>query len=198
MRRVVVAALTCISVVAVAQQGAHQAALVIGRRDHGARVSLDYVDGSDRGVGYFQTVRVVADQRLSRRGARVELVVKGHLEARGAFLSPSGAASPRHHEEDFEHVWTGDARAEGRTLWLHFTHTTSTLPARDCDETFRCEPDDVVREGLRCVSARTFGHHGDDARIPTYLRVPLLLARGRALVVDASGSDGGDARVVAR
>jgi hypothetical protein len=185
MRTMVCAALTWVAMTAVAQPGA----LVIGRRDHGARVSLDYIDGSDRGVGYFQTVRVTADQRLSRRGSHVELVVKGHLASRGAFLSPSGPASPRHHDEDFEHVWTGDAQTRGSTLFLHFTHTTSTRPAQACEETFRCDPDETVRDALRCVSTRTFAHHGSDGHIPAYFRVPLLLARGRALVVDASGSD---------
>lgn len=172
--------------------------LAIGPRDYGAHVFLDYLDGSDRGVGWHQGARVEVMQRLSLRDGRAELVVRGHTESRGAFLGPNGPHGARTHEADFEHVWSGTARREGRAWLLHFTHTTSTQPARDCDESFRCEPDPEIRGALRCQANRTFGHHGNDRLIPTYLRVPLLLLRGRAIVVDASGSSSGSARVVAR
>jgi hypothetical protein len=172
--------------------------LAIGPRDYGAQVSLDYVDGSDRGVGWYSTVRVEATQRLTIRGERAELVVTGRFESRGAFLSPGGPERSRRHEEDFTHTWSGTARREGSEWRLRFTHTTSTRPARDCDESLRCVPDADVRGALRCTSDRTFGHHGNDAWIPTYLRVPLLLARGRAIHVDATGSDSGHARVTVR
>jgi hypothetical protein len=170
----------------------------IGPRDYGARLSLDYLDGSDRGVGWFATVRLEATQRLTIRGERAELVVHGRYESRGAFLSPGGPERSRHHEEDFTHTWSGTARREGSAWLLHVTHTTSTRPARDCDESFRCEPDADVRGALRCTPTRTFGHHGNDRLIPTYFRVPLLLARGRALSVAAHGSDSGHVSVTVR
>jgi hypothetical protein len=107
--------------------------------------------------------------------------------------SDESACRPAH-----THTWSGTARREGAAWLLHFTHTTSTRPARDCDESFRCEPDADVRGALRCTPTRTFGHHGNDRLIPTYFRVPLLLARGRALPVAAYGSDSGHASVTVR
>lgn len=172
--------------------------LAIGPRDYGARVSLDYLDGSDRGVGWYQSARIEATQRLAIRGERVELAVNGRYVSQGAFLSPGRPERSRHHEEDFAHTWSGTARREGSAWLLHFTHTTSTRPARDCDESFRCVPDADVRGALRCTPTRAFGHHGNDRLVPTYFRVPLLLARGRALRVSAAGSDSGHASVTVR
>lgn len=172
--------------------------LTIGPRDYGAQVTLDYLDGSDRGVGWFATVRLEATQRLTIRGQRAELVVNGRYVSQGAFLAPGGPERSQRHEEDFTHTWSGTARREGSAWLLHFTHTTSTRPARDCDESFRCVPDADVRGALRCTPTRAFGHHGNDRSIPTYFRVPLVLARGRALGVSATGSDSGHASVTVR
>lgn len=191
-RVVTVSWIACLASVAVAQP------LAIGPRDYGAHVTLDYLDGSDRGVGWFATVRLEATQRLAIRGQRAELVVNGRSERQGAFLSPGGPERSQRHEEDFAHTWTGTARREGSAWLLHFTHTTSTRPARDCDESFRCEPDADVRGALRCTPTRTLGHHGNDRLVPTYFRVPLLLAHGRALAVAAHGSDSGHVSVTVR
>ncbi len=162
----------------------------LGPNTYAARVSVDLLDGSDRGVGYFQTIQTTADERLDRRGTQVELVVRGRIERRGAFLGPQGPHGARTYAADFEHRWTGEARDEDGALHLHFRHTTATTPPRPCDLTLRCVPDPDVADALRCTSIRSLGHHGDDRLIPSYLHVPLLLGRGRWLVVDAYGRDG--------
>lgn len=161
-----------------------------GRNTFAARVTLDLLDGSDRGVGFFQTVRVTADELLVRRGPRVELVVRGRSARQGAFLGPRGPYGERAHTDDFVHRWTGEARDEGGALLLRFVHTTATAPPSACDLTLRCAPDATVADALRCAPLRPIGHHGDDRWVPSYLRVPLLLGRGRWLVVDAYGHDG--------
>jgi len=162
--------------------------LAVGPHDYGARVTLHYLDHSDRGTGWHESVRVEATQRLTIRGEHVELTVSGRSESRGAFLAPGGPERSRQFEADFTDAWTGTARRDGDAWLLRFTHTTSTQPARDCDESFRCTPDAEVGDALRCTSTRTFGHHGGDRWIPTYFRFQLRLARGRALSVEATGS----------
>ncbi|MEZ4251141.1 MAG: hypothetical protein R3B99_23250 [Polyangiales bacterium] len=177
------------------QTQAQQPPLHITPRDWSAHVTLGYLDGSDRGVGWYQSESAELTQRLSIRGTHVELAVRGRSEIRGAFLSPGGPSGERVHESEIDETWTGDVRREGDVRWLHFTHTTSTRPARECDETFRCAPDPTLRDTIRCTATRDAGHHGNDRLIPSYLRMPLLLGRGRTLQVRATGSDSGTAHV---
>lgn len=186
MRRLVLA-LVLVTSVAHAQPQAR-----LPRDAYAARVALDMLDGSDRGVGYFQTVRVTADELLEQRGHSVSLTVRGRSARQGAFLGPRGPYGAQAHTEDFAHRWTGEGRSEGGALLLRFVHTTATAtaPASACDLTLRCVADATVADALRCTPLRAIGHHGADRWIPSYLRVPLLLGRGRWLVVDAYGHDG--------
>lgn len=161
-----------------------------GRNTFAARVTLNLLDGSDRGVGFFQTVHVTAEEQLVLRGPHAELVVRGRSARQGAFLGPRGPYGERAYTDDFAHRWTGEARDEGGALLLRFVHTTATAPPSACDLTLRCVRDATVADALRCVPLRPIGHHGADRWVPSYLRVPLLLGHGRWLIVDAYGHDG--------
>jgi hypothetical protein len=124
-----------------------------------------------------------------RRGPRVELVVRGRSARQGAFLGPRGPYGARRTPTSLSIAGRVEARDEGGALLLRFVHTTATAPPSACDLTLRCAPDATVADALRCAPLRPIGHHGDDRWVPSYLRVPLLLGRGRWLVVDAYGHD---------